>query len=100
MKRLFPIFILPLVALLPLSPAHSAAPADSTAAAAENAVPSPTAAAETAPAKKVVTDYALRAAKELQPTRTLVYKTLPDRKLEMRDGCRANPEGSKPLAGG
>jgi acetyl esterase/lipase len=35
-------------------------------------------------AKKPVTDYALRTAKELRPTRTLVYKTLPDRKLEMR----------------
>src|SRR5689334_4803493 len=30
---------------------------------------------------KPVTDYALRTAKEFKPTRTLVYKTLPDRKL-------------------
>jgi acetyl esterase len=34
--------------------------------------------------KKPTTDYALRTAKELKPTRTIVYKTLPDRKLEMR----------------
>ena len=35
------------------------------------------------PAKKPVTDYALRTAKELKPTRTVVYKKLPDRELEL-----------------
>ena len=33
---------------------------------------------------KPVTDYALRTAKELKPTRALVYKTLPERRLELR----------------
>jgi acetyl esterase/lipase len=33
---------------------------------------------------KPVTDYALRTAKELKPTRAVAYKTLPERKLELR----------------
>ncbi|MDZ4851917.1 MAG: exo-alpha-sialidase, partial [Pirellulaceae bacterium] len=41
------------------------------------------AATNTAPPKPT-TDYALRTAKELKPTRTVIYKTLPDRKLELR----------------
>jgi acetyl esterase/lipase len=45
--------------------------------------PSETAPTATPPAKKPTTDYALRTAKELKPTRTVIYKTLPDRTLEL-----------------
>jgi acetyl esterase/lipase len=48
------------------------------------------------PPAKPITDYALRTAKELKPTRTLVYKTLTDRKLELRifepDGHKATDQ--------
>ncbi len=48
------------------------------------ATPAEPAPATATPPAKPVTDYALRTAKELKPTRTLVYKTLPDRQLQLR----------------
>jgi acetyl esterase/lipase len=57
----------------------------------------PRAATEPAP-KKLVTDYALRTAKELKPDRKIVYKTAAERKLELHlfDPANARPGEKRP----
>ncbi len=57
--------------------------APATPSAAQQGKPEPPAPKSATTPAKVVTDYALRTAKELKPSRVLIYKTLPRRKLEM-----------------